>query len=114
MTQIHKRLCLLLLLGLIGSAAADTPASGTGVDMIEQILAASVQATHQRQPQNAVRILQRGLAKFSDNNQLQLELGRPYLSTGESGRAIRQFRSVLSRDPNDRAARLELALALGF
>src|ERR1700687_2975785 len=108
MVQVHKCLSLLLALCPVGSAAG-TPASGTEADMIEQILAASLHASHQRQRQTAVRILRRGLAKFPDNNQLHLELGRTYLSTGESGRAIRQFRSVLRRDPNDRAARIELA-----
>jgi hypothetical protein len=94
--------------------ATGTRAFASDQESIQQVLAAGQQAMLERHYVQAVHVLRNGLKDYPADNQLRLELGRAYLSTGADSRAIRLFREVLGAEPNNRLAKLELARTLGF
>jgi tetratricopeptide (TPR) repeat protein len=95
-------------------AADSARAFASDEDSIQRFLAAGQQAMLERHYRQAVHILRSGLKDHPQDNRLQLELGRAYLSSGADSRAIRLFREILRTEPDNRLAKLELARALGY
>ncbi|HUZ04608.1 MAG TPA: tetratricopeptide repeat protein, partial [Acidobacteriaceae bacterium] len=101
----------LLLVGLcLGAAAHGQP--GKAQTPADRDLAAAQGDILNRQFTKAIKLLQKSLKRFPEDNRLRVTLGRAYLYRGKTGLAIRQFRQALRHDPHDRLASLELARAL--
>jgi len=87
---------------------------GQEKDSVEHYVNGARAALLERHYSDAIRLLEKGLLQFPNDNRLRVELGRAYLLQGETGRAIHILREVQQVDPTNRSAKLELARALAY
>jgi len=87
---------------------------GQSSDPVQAILRTAQQAVLERKNRTAIRELKSGLEEFPRDNRLRLELGHAYMSDGADRRAADIFLQILRSEPNNRAAKLELAFAFGY
>ena len=103
-----------LWLAVVCLGGACRPAFGQAGDLVERPLEEAQCAMLQRRYAEAIKVLEKSLARFPGDNRLLVELGRAFVYNGEDRRAIRLFRHVLRQESTNRAAKLGLAQALGY
>ena len=81
---------------------------------IAQIVAQSQQALSEHNEQKALSIIQQGLIKFPDREELKIELARVYVEQKKDRQAIGLLNSILLANPSSRNAKLELAQIFGY
>jgi len=101
-------LALLWLNGLSWSALGQAAIS------VHRSLEEAQYAMLQRHYGEAIRLLERALARSPGDNRLLVEMARACVYNGEDSRAIRLFRDVLRQEPTNRSAKLGLAQVLGY
>jgi predicted Zn-dependent protease len=74
-------------------------AFGQTGESVERSLEEAQFAMLQRRYAEAIKVLQKALARFPGDNRLLVELGRAFVYNGEDRRAIRLFRDVLRQEP---------------
>src|SRR4030081_106062 len=81
---------------------------------IEKIVALSQQALSDHNVQKALSLIQQGLIRFPNREELQIELARIYVEQKHDRQAIGLLNSILLANPGNRNARLELAQIFGY
>jgi len=89
-------------------------ALGQAADSADRSLEEAQSAMLQRRYAQAIKVLEKAVARFPGDSRLRVELGRAFVYNGEDRRAIRVFRDVLRQEPANRPAKLGLAQALGY
>ena len=79
-----------------------------------QILGQSQEALSQQDYARALRLLEDGLRRFPDDENLRLQLARTYVYQRNDGQAIAILNSILHKNPASRRAKLQLAQVLGY
>src|SRR6478752_1111527 len=81
---------------------------------IAQIVAQSQQALSEHNVQKALSLIQQGLIRFPNREELQIELARVYVEQKKDRQAIGLLNSILLANPSSRNAKLELAQIFGY
>jgi thioredoxin-like negative regulator of GroEL len=81
---------------------------------IAQIVAQSQQALSEHNEQEALSLIQQGLIKFPNREELQIELARIYVEQKKDRQAIGLLNSILLANASSRNAKLELAQIFGY
>jgi len=81
---------------------------------VAQIVAQSEQALEQHDTAKALRLIQEGLTRFSNEEALHLQLARVYVYQGHDGQALDLIKTILAKNPASREAKLELAQVYGY
>ena len=79
-----------------------------------EIVAQSQHALDIRDHEQALRLLQEGLRRFPDNQDLQIQLARVYIYKKQDREAISLLQSILQKEPSNRKAKLALAQIYGY
>ncbi|HEY2234356.1 MAG TPA: tetratricopeptide repeat protein [Candidatus Angelobacter sp.] len=81
---------------------------------IAQIVAQSQQALSEHNEQKALSLIQQGLIKFPNQEELQIQLARIYVEQKRDRQAIGLLNSILLANSSSRNAKLELAQIFGY
>src|SRR5689334_15511771 len=81
---------------------------------IAQIVAQSQEALSEHNVQKALALIQQGLIKFPNREELQIELARVYVEQKHDRQAIGLLNAILLANPSSRNAKLELAQIFGY
>src|SRR5689334_14259540 len=81
---------------------------------IAQIVAQSQEALSEHNVQKALSLVQQGLIKFPDREELKIELARIYVEQKKDRQAIGLLNSILLANSSSRNAKLELAQIFGY
>jgi tetratricopeptide (TPR) repeat protein len=81
---------------------------------ISKIVAQSQQALSGHDEQKALLLIQEGLVKFPNREELQIQLARIYVEQKHDRQAIGLLNSILLANPSSRNAKLELAQVFGY
>jgi tetratricopeptide (TPR) repeat protein len=81
---------------------------------IAQIVAQSQQALSEHNEQKALSLIQQGLIKFPNQEELQIQLARIYVEQKRDRQAIGLLHSILLANSSSRNAKLELAQIFGY
>jgi tetratricopeptide (TPR) repeat protein len=81
---------------------------------IAQIVAQSQQALSEHNEQKALSLIQQGLIKFPNREELRIQLARIYVEQKRDRQAIGLLNSILLANASSRNAKLELAQIFGY
>jgi tetratricopeptide (TPR) repeat protein len=81
---------------------------------VSQIVAESRQALTDNNEKKALSLIQEGLIKFPNNEELRIQLARIYVEQKRDRQAIGLLNSILLANPSSRNAKLELAQIFGY
>jgi tetratricopeptide (TPR) repeat protein len=81
---------------------------------VVEIVAQSQHALDTRDHSQALRLVQDGLRRFPDDQDLQLQLARIYVYKKQDREAIALLQSILQKEPSNRKAKLALAQIYGY
>src|SRR5689334_3903342 len=97
-------------------ALASTPLfSQTAHDQeVSQIVAKSQESLQDHNEQKALSLIQEGLIKFPNDEELRIQLARIYVEQKRDRQAIGLLNSILMANPASRNAKLELAQIFGY
>ena len=86
----------------------------TAEQEIARIVAQSQQALSEHNEQKALSLIQQGLIKFPNQEELQIQLARTYVEQKRDRQAIGLLNSILLANNSSRNAKLELAQIFGY
>src|ERR1041385_4148753 len=81
---------------------------------IAQMVAQSQEALSEPNEQKALSLIQQGLIKFPNQEELQIQLARIYVEQKKDRQAIGLLNSILLANASSRNAKLELAQIFGY
>src|SRR4029077_13119756 len=103
-----------IITALLAVVSTHLFAQQTPEQEIAQIVAQSQQALSERNEQKAVSLIQQGLIKFPNREELQIQLARIYVEKKKDRQAIGLLNSILLANSASRSAKLELAQIFGY
>jgi tetratricopeptide (TPR) repeat protein len=81
---------------------------------VSQIVAQSQASLQEHNEQKALSLIQEGLIKFPNDEELRIQLARIYVEQKRDHQAIGLLNSILLANPDSRNAKLELAQIFGY
>jgi tetratricopeptide (TPR) repeat protein len=81
---------------------------------VAQIVAQSQQALSEHDETKALSLIRDGLARFPNDESLQIQLARIYVEQKHDRQAIGLLNAILLANPSNRNAKVELALIFGY
>jgi len=99
------------LLALVSTHLFSQP---TPEQEVAQIVAQSQEALAEHNEQKALSLIQAGLIKFPNREELQIQLARIYVEQKHDRQAIGLLNSILLANPSSRNSKLELAQIFGY
>jgi tetratricopeptide (TPR) repeat protein len=103
-----------IITALLALVSTHLFAQQTPEQEIAQIVAQSQQALSEHNEQKALSLIQQGLIKFPNREELQIQLARIYVEQKRDRQAIGLLNSILLANSASRNAKLELAQIFGY
>src|SRR6478752_1506523 len=110
----HQAIFVRIITALLALVSTHLFSQQTPEQEIAQIVAQSQQALSEHNEQKALSLVQQGLIKFPNREELQIELARIYVEQKHDRQAIGLLNSILLANPSSRNSKLELAQIFGY